>query len=190
MINQRIVHSMFEQQRDRAPTGWQKGFVGCYLVVGLGALIIALVSWLSHRAPVYLFLWVGIPYLGLWFWFRWDLKNDRVCAQMMLDALANGGEQLAWVYKADNTTLPGAHQTISFHYCFTNKRHGCIYGTDETISGLFSYFITNFPQVSSGYTPELEKLFNRHPQELKTNPVRSHAVRVSITQDDNSFNGW
>jgi hypothetical protein len=186
MINQQIVHSIFEQQRDRTPTAWQKGFVGCYLVVGLGALIF----WLLDRMPVYLFLWVGIPYLGLCLWFIRDLKNDQVCAQMMLDALANNGEQLAWVYKSDSRTSSGANQTISFHYCFTNKRCGCIYGSDETISGLFSYFITNFPQVSSGYTPELEQLFKRHPQELKTNPVRGHAVRVSITPDDNPSNGW
>jgi hypothetical protein len=128
-------------------------------------------------------------YLGLWFWFRRDIANDRVCARMMLEAFEDGGKQLAWVYRENELTLQGSCQAIRFHFLFTNNRHGTLAGKEKLIAELLDYFALNFPQVSNGYTPELEKRFKRSPEDLKINPVRSQAVLVQ-TVDNSQANGW
>lgn len=189
MLTRQIVQSIFEQQRDRPLSTFQKWFVGCYLMVGVGGCVFALVTWLAYRKEPYFFLFVGLAYFGLWLWFMWDIANDRICAQMMLDALQDGGKQLAWVYREDELTLGGGCQAIRFHFYFTNKRHGTLAGTERMASDLLAYFTLNFPQISSGYTPELGKRFRRSPQDLKTNPIRSYGVLVT-TVDNSSANGW
>jgi uncharacterized membrane protein len=189
MLTRQTVQSIFEQQRDRPLSTFQKRFEGCYLVVGLGALLLTLVFWFFYAASNYLFLFVGLAYLGLWFWFRWDIANDRACARMMLEALADGRKQLAWVYRENELTPKGDYQAIRFRFRFTNKRHGTLAGTERTVSDLLAYFTLNFSQMSSGYSPELEQRFRRSPQDLKTNPARSHALLVN-TVDNSSSNAW
>jgi hypothetical protein len=189
MLNRQIVQSIFEQQRDRPLSTFEKWFKGCYLVVGLGGTGFALANWLSEGEPNCFFLFVGCAYLGLWFWFRWDIANDRVCAQMMLDALQDGGNHLAWVYRENELTLNGSCQAIRFHFLFTNRRHGTLGGKEKIIAELLDYFALNFPQVSNGYTPEQEERFKRSPEDLKINPVRNQAILVH-TVDNSQSNGW
>jgi hypothetical protein len=189
MLNRQTAQSIFEQQRDRSLSTFEKCFSGCYLVVGLGALLLTLFFWLRYTAPNALLSFIGLAYLGLWFWFRRDIANDRVCARMMLEALKDGGKQLAWVYRENELTLQGSCQAIRFHFLFTNKRHGTLAAKEKLVAELLDYFALNFPQVSNGYKPELEKRFRRSPEDLKINPVCSRAILVQ-TVDHSQSNGW
>jgi len=65
-----------------------------------------------------------------------------------------------------------------------------VMGTERTISDLFMYITAHIPQISYGYSPELERLFKRDPQALKTQPVLTHGIKVTVVQDDNPSNGW
>lgn len=190
MLDHQIVYSLFEQQRDRRLSRWQIAFLSYYGLMGPGALILStLFLFISGKdAPALLWVW-GVIHSGLLFWFLYDARNDQICAGMMLQALSDGGRQLAWVYRCDTLTAQGALQGIAFHFRFTNKRHGSLSTTDEMVSGLLAYFAQNYPQISTGYSAELEKDFLRSPQSCKENPQRSHAVKVESV-DYSQSNGW
>ncbi len=181
------VRALFETQANKKPTRWQKGFIAVYLAVGLTGLAIVLISWLKTRELVGLFLFVGLAYLLLGLWFIYTIHNERACARLMLQALHDGGSSLAWVY-IERTS--GQRETTSLHYRFTNRRHGEFLGTDQTIHELFHFFTRFTTQLSTGYTPLLEKQFRRAPLSLKTTPVRGSDIKYTEIPTDNPSNGW
>lgn len=186
-MNPESVRTIFKTQAEKPPTRWQKGFITIYLGVALTGIIAEAIYFIRYSSLAPLFLWVGIPYLLLGLWFIRDLTNERDCARLMLSDLDNGGKDLAWVY-IERTT--GAYESTALHYRFTNRRHGSLITNDQTASNLLAFFARSFSQLSTGYTPELEKLFRRSPVSLKTNPVRNSAQKHTVIQSDNASNGW
>jgi hypothetical protein len=181
------VRTIFKTQAEKPPTRWQKGFIAVYLGVALIGIIAEMVYLIryNHLAPF--FLWVGIPYLLLGLWFIRDLTNERACARLMLSDLDNDCKDLAWVY-IEKTT--GAYESTALHYRFTNRRHGSLITDDQTASNLLAFFARITSQLSTGYTPELEKQFRHSPVSLKASAVRSSAEKHTVIQSDNASNGW
>ena len=181
------MRALFATQANKKPTRWQKGFIAVYLTVGVIGLAIVLISWLKTRELVGLFLFVGLAYFLLGLWFIHTVHNERACARLMLQALDDGGSSLAWVY-IERTS--GQRETTSLHYRFTNRKHGELFANDQTIRELFHFFTRFTTQLSTGYTPMLEKQFRRAPLSLKTNPVRGSEIKYTEIPADNPSNGW
>lgn len=181
------VCTLFKTQAERPPTRWQKGFIAIYLGVALLGVIAEVLYFIHNNELAPLFLWLAIPYAAIGWWALRDLQNDRACARLMLATLQNGGENLAWVYIEETS---GAYTSTALHYRFTNRKHGSLITDPQTASDLFAFFARSFSQLTTGYTPELEKSFRRSPESLKTTPIRSSAVKQTIIQSDNASNGW
>ena len=159
----------------------------CYLGVGLVALVLELIHWKKNGEPAALFLMVGIPYMALWILFRLDLFNDRRCARLMLDALNGNDEKLAWIYVEEES---GARESFILHYRFTDRHHGEIFGSYQMVTDLFAFLASHFTNISTGYTNEIDKIYRRNPEALKTLPKRSNARLQTIVDSDNASNGW
>lgn len=146
----------------------------------------AIAVWLSQRSfPIFILL-VGLAYTALGFYFIIDLLNERVCAQKMLQALERGGDSLAWIFIENEH---GQREACLLHYCFTDRRRGSLYGTTLMIREVFDFFCLSFPQLSTGYSAELKKRFQRDPHSLKTLPVRLQMEKETRIED-NPSNGW
>ena len=181
------VRALFVTQANKKPTRWQRGFIAVYLAVGVIGLAIVLISWLKTHELAGLFLFVGAAYLLLGLWFVYTVHNERACARLMLQALDDGGSSLAWVY-IERTS--GQRESTSLHYCFTSHKHGELFADDQTVHELFHFFTRFTAQLSTGYTPELQKQFRRVPNSLKTNPVRGSQIKYTEIPADNPSNGW
>ena len=176
---------IFRNKATEKPTRWQKVFMFCYLGVGLVALVLELIHWKKNGEPAALFLMVGIPYMALWILFRLDLFNDRRCARLMLDALTGHDEKLAWIYVEEES---GARESFRLHYRFTDRHHGEIFGSYQLVTDLFAFLASHFTNISTGYTNEIDKIYRRNPEALKTLPKRSNARLQTIVDSDNASN--
>lgn len=187
MMSREEAIIIFRNKATEKPTRWQKVFMFCYLGVGLVALVLELIHWKKNGEPAALFLMVGIPYMALWILFRLDLFNDRRCARLMLDALNGNDEKLAWIYVEEES---GARESFILHYRFTDRHHGEIFGSYQMVTDLFAFLASHFTNISTGYTNEIDKIYRRNPEALKTLPKRSNARLQTIVDSDNASNGW
>lgn len=174
------IRSYFIQQRDKKATRWQKNFIAIYLCIGLAGLIAALVYWVTECSFSLLFLLVGIPYTILGFLFTADLRNERACARRMLSALDHNGGDLAWVYLE---SISGQYIATLLHYHFTDRRHGSLPVRPNDGDALLSYFQTACPQVTTGYTPEIEKRWRRDPRSFQSTPIKGSRTKQTIADD-------
>ena len=180
------VHALFEKQRESKPSRGQQIFIAVYLLVGLAGLIAALLVWAAqHNVPLF-FLLVGLAYTALGIYFVADLRNERVCARKMLHALDHNGESIAWVYVENES---GQREACMLHYCFTDRRHGTLYSTPVMLKELFDFFSRTYPQISTGFSPELAKRFRRDPRSLRSAPLRTAHEKHTVV-DSPASNGW
>ncbi len=189
MLSLQEIRSIFEHQRDHKPTTFQSFFIAYYLVMGPGLILLAL-GFLIFKANSISLLWVlGVIHCGLSFWFLKDLRNDKVCAKLMLEALDHQGIRLVWIYREHTMTMQGTFQAVTLHFCFENKRHGSISGTYDRITELMSFFNARYPYISSGYSDALGKQFRKSPAALAEHPQRLGEIKI-VKVDNSQANGW
>ena len=179
--------TLFKTLRDRPPTKFQRVFILVYLLVGLIGSTLFITTWVQNGHPAAFFLFIAIPYLALWVYFNWQLRNERVCAQKMLNVLEGRIDDLCWIYIEEES---GARSSTLLHYLFTDRRHGSYIGSSKSIEDLFHSFYYLFNQISTGWTEETARRYRRLPHDLKLNPRRGWECKYSDIPADNPSNGW
>jgi hypothetical protein len=189
MYNFQSLKAIFEHQFNGKLTAFQIGFLAYFLLMGPGMLFLALVILISSGTSPTLFWILGLIHSGLSIWLIRDIRNDKICAQLMLDALENGGKELAWVYVEkilrDKYTL----QRIEIHFLFLNKNHGTISSQQSEFEQFQEVFANTFAHISIGFSEELYRQYKKNPAALKQNPQRHGTIKITVS-DEAAFNGW
>ncbi len=187
MYTRESAVTLFKTLRDRPPTKFERVFTLVYLLVGLIGSALFITTWIQNGKPAAFFLFIAIPYLALWLYFNWQLRNEHVCAQKMLNVLQAKADDLCWIYIEEES---GARSSIQLHYCFTDRRRGIYVGSSRSVEDLFQFFYNAFSQVSTGWVAETARRCRRDPHDLKRHPRRGWERQYSEIPADNPSNGW
>ena len=189
MVTLQSLQAILEQQKESKLTNFQIGFLIYFLLMGPGMLLLALCLLSFSDTPSTLFWIWGILHSGILTWLVLDVRNDKFCAALLLDAIKIDGKELVWVYTEkvyrDEYTL----ERIEIHFLFRNKKHGTIPSRQAEFEQYQQLFANTFPTICIGYSEEIEKAFKKDPAALKNNPLRSGIIKKSISHSD-IFNGW
>ncbi len=174
-MNKDQIRAIFENRRNMKLTGIGLAFSLYYGIMGFGLSAASIVLLIQENFNIWILL-LGVIHLGLWIWTTSSWNDSRICAQMMLDAMDDGGKQLAWIYRVNQVTPRGYYQSTDFHFCFTNKKRDSISLNEADLDTMLKFFGNLSLQISIGFSKELEKRYARSPKDLKDQPERTNAV--------------
>lgn len=180
-MNKDQIRAIFEYRRNMKLSGIGLALNWYYCIMGFGCTTAGIVLLIQANFEFWIWL-LGIIHLGLWIWTISSWNNSKICAQMMMDAMEDGGRQLAWVYRVNQVTPRGYYQSTDFHFCFTNKRRDSISLNESDLDAMLMFFGNLSLQISTGFSKELAKRYGCSPKDLKDHPERTNAV-VTIHVD-------
>ncbi len=189
-MNKSKIQAIFQHRLTAPLDGVGLFFRWYYFIMGALFLFSGFYSLFLARGGVMFWLWaLAALHLGLGIWTIRDDRNSRICARMMLEALDNGGLDLAWVYRVNQVLPHGEYQAVQFAFWFTNRRHDSVSLYEQEVEGMLDFFKSLSPFISTGYSKELKKCYQDSPGGLKAHPQRINSVLV-VEVDPAQASGW
>ena len=98
MFTQYSLQTILKQHIERKLNTFQIGFLIYFLLMGPGLLLVVITLLTISNTNTTFFWLLGIIHSGILTWTVLDFRNDKICAQLLLDEIEYKKKQLVWAY--------------------------------------------------------------------------------------------